>query len=67
MSLQFITVIDNDKEPRQSSLSISDKAPDVLRVVGGLDHGTEFRPKTLADAQRLVDWLIREFDVKVTP
>ncbi len=65
MSLRFIGIIDTNGET--SSLSISEKRPHSLGVLGDLSHGSKIRPKTLADAQRLVDWLMTEYDVKVTP
>lgn len=59
MSLTFITL--KDRNGRRSSLGISDKSPDVLRVIGALPHGTEVKPATKKDAQRLADWLCKVY------
>ena len=62
MSIRFIDLIEvptrgDTANPRVSSLAITDRAPNVLRVVGGLEHGCEFQPKTPAERDELVEYL----------
>lgn len=66
MTLTYIDL----KEPnayssaRITTLSISDKTPNVLCVVGGLSHGAEIRPATWFDAERLRTWLNVQYPPK---
>ena len=56
----FITV--TDQTGRNSSLAIDARgANDKLVVIGVLPHCSEIRPSTTEDAQKLLDWLVREF------
>lgn len=45
-----------DLDGRVSSLEWSDKHPYHLRVVGVLPHGSEIRPRTIRDAQKIGEW-----------
>jgi hypothetical protein len=57
--LQFITVRDS-QTGRASSLSIhgrQDTTPPSLVVVGNLEHNAHIRPDSIADADRLIQWL----------
>lgn len=58
MKLQFIDLI--DKEGRASHFSIGGNDPKkkgYFFVGGGLSHASFVRPKTKADAQKLIDFL----------
>lgn len=56
----FFSVV--DMEGRVSSLEWSDKHPYHLRVVGVLPHGSEIRPKTIRDAQKIGEWFTKQAD-----
>jgi len=49
----FISIV--DEIGRTSCIEIVNE--DVLVVVGVLKHNTEFAPKTVEDAEKLIDWL----------
>lgn len=58
--LTFIDIIDDTG--RTSSLAIHGRRKNknkemMLSVVGGLPHTTDFAPKTIADANKLIAWL----------
>lgn len=50
-----------NKSERVSSLSISERFPNVLNVMGGLEHGTHIVPNTQADADKLRAWLDKHY------
>lgn len=53
MALEFIDITDDTG--RTSALLIEDDH--ALKVVGGLEHGLTFRPRTQKDARKLITWL----------
>lgn len=55
MKYEYVTVTDNTG--RNSTLTISERHPDMLKVLGGLPHCLKFRPATKRDCQRLIKWL----------
>ena len=56
MALQYIDVQRIYEHTDTASLSLSNKRPDMLEIVGGLNHGTKisFDAK---NAQKMIDWL----------
>jgi hypothetical protein len=62
MSLKFISLRRFPPfpggEPDSTSLSLSDRQPDRLQVVGGLPHCCNIAPKSVADARALVSFLL---------
>ena len=63
MSIKFIDLIDasptDEEYPRSSSLAYdyNNQPPGAVRVVGVLEHGSEIKPKSAADRDRLVKLL----------
>jgi hypothetical protein len=59
MSLQFISITRRlySGTADTSTLSLSERRPDVLGVLGNLPHGAEIAPKTDGDRRKLIAWL----------
>lgn len=61
-ALKFITLCDSTG--RNTSLALNGRphysTPGMVRVVGGLPHGLQFRPATEADRKALIAWLESE-------
>jgi len=57
--LDFIDLVE-PSTGRTSSLAIYGKRKDSdkLRITGGLEHGDKMIPKTVQDADKLINWLL---------
>ncbi len=55
--MEFIEIFGPEKN-RTSSLGIYGKIfPNLIEVVGNLEHGSLIEPKTVQDASKLIEWL----------
>jgi hypothetical protein len=62
--MQFIDFVDSDDRATHFNVHGGNpKDEHYLNVRGGLSHNARIRPKTKADAQRLIDWLKVEFGI----
>lgn len=59
----YIDLVNSADGTSTSSLEISSKDPNVLRVVGALPHSARVFPRRGSDAQRLANWLYHVYGV----